>query len=73
LEKKLKEIKKLEGIIPICSNCNKIRNNEGYWEKVEKYISKHSFADFSHGLCPECREKLYPKNEKKVDDVDNSK
>ena len=73
LEQKLNEIKKLEGIIPICSNCHKSRKNKGYWEKVEKYISEHSFVDFSHGLCPECREKLYPKYKNNVDDPDNSK
>jgi len=60
LEKALTEIKTLEGIIPICANCKKIRDDKGYWERVEVYIHKHSEAQFSHGICPECFQKLYP-------------
>ena len=60
LEKALTEIKTLEGIIPICANCKKIRDDKGYWERVEVYIHKHSEAQFSHGICPECFKKLYP-------------
>jgi len=54
LRKALDEIKTLRGIIPICGQCNKIRNEEGYWDRVEEYISKHTQALFSHGLCPDC-------------------
>ena len=54
------EIKTLRGFIPICANCKKIRNDEEYWEAVEVYISKHSEAEFSHGLCPDCMQALYP-------------
>lgn len=60
LEASLKEIKQLSGFLPICANCKKIRNDEGYWEQVEKYIQDHSEAMFSHGICPECMAKLYP-------------
>lgn len=50
----------LEGILPICANCKKIRNEKGCWEMIESYISAHSEADFSHGICPGCMGKLYP-------------
>jgi len=54
------EIKQLRGILPICSFCKKIRDDEGYWEQVEVYVNKHSEADFSHSICPDCLEKYYP-------------
>lgn len=60
LQKALSDIKKLRGILPICASCKKIRNDEGYWDQVEIYISEHSEAEFSHGLCPDCIKKLYP-------------
>jgi len=60
LENALTEVKTLSGIIPICSGCKKIRNDKGFWDQVETYISKHSEAHFSHGLCPECLQKYYP-------------
>jgi PAS domain S-box-containing protein len=60
LQKALEEIKTLSGIIPICSNCKKIRDDQGYWSQGESYVSKHSEAQFSHGLCPDCIKKLYP-------------
>ena len=50
----------LEGLLPVCSFCKKIRNERGDWEQMEKYISEHSEAVFSHGLCPECLRKHYP-------------
>jgi hypothetical protein len=53
------EIKTLEGILPICASCKKIREKDGSWQRIEKYIHDNSEADFSHGICPECREKLY--------------
>ena len=59
LESSMKEIKLLRGILPICASCKKIRNEKGYWDQVEAYISKHSEAEFSHGICPECEKKLY--------------
>ena len=57
----LDEVKQLKGFIPICASCKKIRNDKGYWEQIEKYISDRSDAEFTHGICPECIEKLYPK------------
>jgi hypothetical protein len=60
LLKALKEVKTLRGFIPICSNCKRIRDDTGYWNQIEAYIKKHSEAEFSHGICPECAKKLYP-------------
>lgn len=57
LTKALAEIQTLSGILPICSCCKQIRNDAGYWQQVEEYISEHSKAMFSHGLCPECYQK----------------
>jgi DNA-binding response OmpR family regulator len=56
LQEALVEIKTLKGFIPICASCKKIRDDEGYWDQLEAYISKHTDAVFSHGLCPECAE-----------------
>ncbi len=56
----LSEIKTLRGILPICVNCKKIRDDKGYWEQVESYVTNHTEAMFSHGICPECFETLYP-------------
>jgi PAS domain S-box-containing protein len=54
------EIKVLRGFIPICASCKQIRDDKGYWSQVEKYISEHSKAQFSHSICPDCATKLYP-------------
>lgn len=56
----LSKIRILSGLLPICSSCKKIRNDDGYWEQLEVYISERSEADFSHGMCPECTKKWYP-------------
>ena len=56
----LAQVKKLSGLLPICANCKKIRNDAGYWQNVEIYIHEHSEADFSHGMCPDCMQELYP-------------
>jgi AmiR/NasT family two-component response regulator len=56
----LAQVKTLSGLLPICSNCKKIRDDAGYWQQVEIYIAKHSQAEFSHGLCPDCMQALYP-------------
>ncbi len=53
------EVSQLQGILPICSNCNKIRDDKGYWNQVELYIESHSDAKFSHGLCGDCSKELY--------------
>jgi PAS domain S-box-containing protein len=58
-DKQKAELKMLSGILPICSNCKKIRDDIGYWHQLETYIRNHSEAEFSHGLCPKCAEKLY--------------
>jgi sigma-B regulation protein RsbU (phosphoserine phosphatase) len=54
LNKALKDIQTLGGLLPICSYCKKIRNDQNYWEQVESYIAKHARVQFSHGLCPTC-------------------
>lgn len=55
----ISEIKILRGIIPICSFCKKVRTDKGYWESVEEYLADHSDAEFSHGVCPDCKKKYY--------------
>lgn len=60
LQKALKEIKTLRGILPLCSFCKKIRDDKGYWEQVDVYIHKHLQADISHGICPACAKEHYP-------------
>lgn len=60
LQQTLKEIKTLQGIIPICASCKNIRDDKGFWSKVESYLKKHSGVQFSHGICPDCAKKLYP-------------
>jgi PAS domain S-box-containing protein len=58
--KKDNEVKTLMGLLPICASCKQIRDDKGYWHQIESYISDHSEADFSHGICPECIKKIYP-------------
>jgi PAS domain S-box-containing protein len=65
LQKALTEIKTLHGILPICSNCKKIRDDKGSWRQLEEYISEHTDSKFSHGLCSDCAQKFYPKYFKK--------
>lgn len=57
----VEENKTLQGFLPICANCKKIRDDAGFWHQVEVYIAARTDVEFSHGICPECREKLYPK------------
>ncbi len=59
-EANLKLQKTISGIIPICASCKQIRDDDGYWNQVESYISQHSDITFSHGICPACAKKLYP-------------
>jgi len=59
VEEAMAKIKVLNGLIPICASCKKIRDDKGYWDQLEGYIQSHSEATFSHGVCPECAEKLY--------------
>jgi two-component system, OmpR family, response regulator VanR len=60
LQQALAEVKKLSGLLPICASCKRIRDDQGYWQQIEGYISEHSEADFSHGICPKCAKELYP-------------
>lgn len=60
LREALSEVKQLSGLLPICANCKKIRDDKGYWNQIESYISKHSEAKFSHSICVECAKELYP-------------
>jgi len=60
LEDALAEVKAQSGLLPICASCKKIRDDSGYWNQIEQYISEHSEATFSHGLCPDCAKRLYP-------------
>lgn len=62
LQKALAEIKTLHGILPICSHCKKIRDDKGSWTQMEAYISEHTDAEFSHGLCADCAKKHYPEH-----------
>lgn len=66
-EHALVEIKTLRGIIPICSHCKNIRDDEGYWQQVEIYVRDHSEAEFSHSICPDCMQKHYPDVYNKID------
>jgi DNA-binding response OmpR family regulator len=59
LQEALAKVKTLSGLLPICANCKKIRNDEGYWEQVDVYLRHHSDAEFSHGICPDCMQELY--------------
>jgi len=60
LQQAMSDVKVLSGMLPICASCKKIRDDKGYWNRIEAYIGKHSNAQFSHGICPECARKLYP-------------
>lgn len=60
LEDALDKVKQLRGLLPICASCKKIRDDQGYWTQVEVYVGKHSEAEFSHGICPDCYTELYP-------------
>ena len=60
LQQALAQVKTLSGLLPICSGCKKIRDDQGYWNRIETYISEHSGARFSHSICPDCAKKLFP-------------
>lgn len=63
LQDALASIKTLRGLLPICAHCKRIRDDKGYWNRIEEYIQDHSEADFTHGLCPDCKQELYPELE----------
>ena len=60
LQKALADVKTLSGMLPICAWCKKIRDDEGYWQKIEAYFKSHSDLDFTHGICNDCAKKQYP-------------
>jgi len=60
LQSALGNIRTLKGMLPICASCKKVRDDEGYWNQIEAYVSEHSEAEFTHGICPDCFRKLYP-------------
>jgi hypothetical protein len=60
LERALSEVKTLQGLLPICANCKKVRDDEGLWTKIDEYLTSHTDAQFSHSLCPDCARELYP-------------
>lgn len=59
LKDALAEIKQLRGLVPVCSMCKKIRDDKGYWDRIESYVQKYSEAESSHAFCPDCAEDLY--------------
>lgn len=61
LQDALRNVQILQGLLPICSCCKRIRNDNGYWQQVEEYFMRHSKTKFSHGICPECVKSLYPR------------
>jgi hypothetical protein len=70
LSRALDEVRTLRGIIPICAHCKQIRDDKGFWNDVEKYVSEHTNAEFSHGICPKCMKELYPEFAKKKREKD---
>ena len=62
LQEAVSKVKLLSGLLSICAGCKKIHNEQGHWESLETYIRNRSAADFSHGLCPECLQRLYPES-----------
>jgi len=66
LTEAIDNIKVLQGLLPICASCKNIRNDSGSWKQMEEYISEHSEAQFSHGICPECQQKHYPQIYKRL-------
>ncbi|MDD2519426.1 MAG: hypothetical protein PHR34_00625 [Kiritimatiellae bacterium] len=60
LQEALDNVRALRGLLPICAACRKIRDDDGYWDQLENYVLKHTDTEFSHGLCPDCLQRLYP-------------
>ena len=60
VEKAMAELKTLRGFVPICASCKKIRDDTGFWQQVESYVAKHTEAEFTHSICPDCIDKIYP-------------
>jgi len=72
LKQALAEVRTLKGIVPICANCKNVRDDQGYWNRVESYLNEHTEADFTHAVCPDCMKRLYPQFED-VSDVKETK
>jgi DNA-binding response OmpR family regulator len=72
LERALAQVRQLQGLLPICAYCKKIRDDQNYWQKVEDYISQHTQAVFSHGICPECYAKIVDKEMKRIEAMETS-
>ena len=60
LEQALDQVRTLRGIVPICASCKNVRDDQGYWNRVETYLTEHTEAEFSHAVCPDCMKRLYP-------------
>jgi hypothetical protein len=60
LKEAVAQVKQLSGLLPICASCKKIRDDQGYWNQVEHFFLEHSDVKFTHGICPDCAEKLFP-------------
>lgn len=75
LKQALEQVRTLKGIVPICANCKNVRDDQGYWNRVETYLNEHTEADFTHAVCPDCMKRLYPqfKDDHDVADVKNIK
>jgi hypothetical protein len=78
LQQALEQVKRLQGILPICGYCKKIRDDQDYWQSVDSYITSHSEAQFSHGICPACYKdvvepevELYKSGKTKVSKIDD--
>ena len=69
LKTALDQVKTLKGLLPICANCKKIRDDKGCWNHVEVYITNHSYAEFSHGLCPDCLKELSSEPDKEIEKI----
>lgn len=71
LQEALEKVKILRGMLPICASCKSIRNDKGYWQRIENYLSENSEAELSHAICPSCLTKLYPEFSGKFDALDD--
>ena len=71
LEEAMSKIKILSGLVPICAGCKKIRDDKGYWNQLEEFISNHSDAEFTHGLCPDCAKIIYGDYKEENENLDN--
>ena len=72
LQDALSQVQTLRGLVPICASCKKIRDDEGFWHQVEVYVRDRSLAEFSHAICPECMQELYPEYSRDGDPHDPS-